>query len=175
MLTLAASPLCLGSASRRHNYFGTQSLMELSSQMDNLRSFVHVSTYFVNNHMPRNSEVKEQLHPVPLELHGQPVAYKAFVEGLMAMSTEEANKTALDLMAKNNFNSSYAFGAYAHTAGCTQAAKHNIARGQQLARPGSSMSAARLPTGHMHDCTAQAASLQSKHSIAVRCAGLPCG
>jgi fatty acyl-CoA reductase len=98
--------------SRRHNYFGTQALMELASHMEQLRSFVHVSTYFVNNHMPRNSVVKEQLHPVPLELNGQAVGYKAFVEGLMAMSTEEANSTALDLMAKNNFNSSYAFGAY---------------------------------------------------------------
>jgi hypothetical protein len=97
--------------------------MELASQMDNLRSFVHVSTYFVNNHMPRNSVVKEALHPVPLELNGQAVGYKAFVDGLMAMSTEDANRTALDLMAKNNFNSSYAFGASVNTA----CALHNMA------------------------------------------------
>jgi fatty acyl-CoA reductase len=77
-----------------------------------LRSFVHVSTYFVNNHMPRNSVVKEQIHPIPLELAGRPVEYKEFVEGLMAMSSEDANKAALELMAKHDFNSTYAFGKH---------------------------------------------------------------
>lgn len=107
-------PCCLLALhiAHRHNYFGTQGLMQLSSQFLQLRSFVHVSTYFVNNHMPRNSVVKEQLNPVPLELDGRPVEYKEFVDALMAMSTEDANKTALDLMTKNNFNSTYAFGKH---------------------------------------------------------------
>lgn len=86
--------------------------MQLSSRMQHLRSFVHVSTYFVNNHMPRNSVVKEQIHEVPLELDGQPVDYKELVDALMSMSSEEANRVALDLMAKNNFNSTYAFGKH---------------------------------------------------------------
>lgn len=103
-LHLFADTIC------RHNYFGTQSLMALASQMEHLRSFVHVSTYFVNNHMPRNTVVKEQLHPVPLEIDGQAVSYKEYVDALMAMSNEEANEAALALMANNNFNSTYAFG-----------------------------------------------------------------
>lgn len=86
--------------------------MQLASKMQHLRAFVHVSTYFVNNHMPRNTVVSEALHPVPLELDGRPVEYKEFVEALMSMDTETANKVALDLMGKNNFNSTYAFGKH---------------------------------------------------------------
>lgn len=71
-----------------------------------------MSTYFVNNHMPRNSVVHEAVHALPLELNGQPVGYAEFVAALMAMSSEEANAVALTLMAKHNFNSTYAFGKH---------------------------------------------------------------
>jgi hypothetical protein len=60
----------------RHNYLGTWELMQVSSQMEQLRAFVHISTHFVNNHLPRNSLVKEQLYPLPLELHGEPVGHR---------------------------------------------------------------------------------------------------
>lgn len=48
----------------------------MSSQMEQLRAFVHVSTSFVNNHLPRNTLVREQLYPLPLELHGEPVGHR---------------------------------------------------------------------------------------------------
>lgn len=54
----------------------------------------------VNNHMPRNTVVKEQIHAVPLELDGRPVGHQEFVDALMSMSSEDANKTALDLMVR---------------------------------------------------------------------------
>lgn len=95
-----------------HNYFGTQRLMQLAASCRNLRSFVHVSTYFVNNHMPRNSVVREAVHALPLELGGRRVDYAEFVSTLMDMPSEEANRVALDFMAAHNFNSTYAFGKH---------------------------------------------------------------
>lgn len=79
--------------------------MQLSAQMHQLRSFVHVSTFFVANHMPRNSVVREQLHPLPLQLDGRPVEHAEFVAALMAMEdADEANRVALQVMADSNFN-----------------------------------------------------------------------
>lgn len=103
---------CLLLAPCRHNYYGTQGLLQLSSEMPELRSFVHVSTFFVNNHMPRNSVVPEAIHAVPLELAGQPVQHQEFVEAVMAMDSQAANRTVLELMGRNNFNSTYAFGKH---------------------------------------------------------------
>lgn len=50
--------------------------MKVCSQMDHLRAFVYVSTYFANNHLPRNSVVQERLYPLPLEVDGEPVGHR---------------------------------------------------------------------------------------------------
>lgn len=102
--TTRLRPLLPSPPPRRNNYFGTQSVMQLASGMTALRSFVHVSTYFVNNHAPRGSVVREQVHALPLELDGRRVGYAEFVEALMAMDTETSNNVALELMGKHNFN-----------------------------------------------------------------------
>lgn len=60
----------------RHNYLGTWELMRVASQMDALHAFVHVSTTFVNNHLPRNSLVKERIYPLQLEVDGEPVGHR---------------------------------------------------------------------------------------------------
>lgn len=80
--------------------------------MPNLRAFVHVSTYYVANHLPRNSLVKEQLHPLSLSLDGgaTKVGHADFVSALMAMTPGEANVLAGMVMQANSFGSSYAFG-----------------------------------------------------------------
>jgi thioester reductase-like protein len=62
--------------SNRLNYLGTWELMRVASQMEHLRAFVHVSTTLVNNHLPRNTLVKEQLYPLPLEVDGEPVGHR---------------------------------------------------------------------------------------------------
>lgn len=64
--------------------------------------------------MPRNTVVKEQIHAVPLELNGRPVGHQEFVDALMSMSSEDANKTALDLMV-----SRWGLGAGGGTVRCT--------------------------------------------------------
>lgn len=39
--------------------------------MRNLRAFVFVSTFYVNNFRPFNSAVKEEVHQLPLQLAGE--------------------------------------------------------------------------------------------------------
>lgn len=63
-------------ATCRNNYLGTWELMKVCSQMDHLHAFVYVSTYFVNNHLPRNSVVQERLYPLPLKVDGEPVGHR---------------------------------------------------------------------------------------------------
>jgi nucleoside-diphosphate-sugar epimerase len=55
---------------RRSNFLGTQALLQLCSEMSGLRSFVHVSTYWVNNFYPYNTPVKEEVHYPRLQLAG---------------------------------------------------------------------------------------------------------
>jgi hypothetical protein len=64
-----------------------------------------VSTYFVNNHLPRNSMVKEQIYPLPLTINGTLAA-------MLSMSPEQANKQTAELMRSLNFTSTYAFGKH---------------------------------------------------------------
>lgn len=72
--------------------------MQFSSQFANLRAFVHTSTFFVNNHLPRNSLVKEQIYPLQLQLGGQSVGHKEFVTAVMDMHPQIASRVAAQLM-----------------------------------------------------------------------------
>lgn len=54
----------------RSNYCGTRQLLDAASQMPFLRSFVFVSTYYVNSFKPYNSSVLEEVHYPPLQLAG---------------------------------------------------------------------------------------------------------
>lgn len=67
--------LCFA-ADHRNNYVGTRMLMQLASQMDNLRAFVHVSTFFVNNFRPYNCVCEEQIYPLDLKVDGRPVDHR---------------------------------------------------------------------------------------------------
>eukprot|EP00775_Hariotina_reticulata_P008751 gene8751-8931_t len=99
----------------RNNYIGTKQLMEVAASMPNLCSFVHVSTYCVNNNRPHNSTVQEAIYPLVLSLDGgiTEVQHSEFVQGLMAMSADEAAAKAAQVMRiNNNFGSTYAFGKH---------------------------------------------------------------
>jgi hypothetical protein len=71
-----------------------------------------VSTYFVNNHLPRNSTVKEQIYPLPLTINGTLVSHSEYVAAMLSMDSEQANKQTNELMRSLNFTSTYAFGKH---------------------------------------------------------------
>jgi fatty acyl-CoA reductase len=85
-------PLCIS----RNNCYGTLNVLDLAAQMPNLKSFVHVSTYFVNNHMPRNQLIEEKIFP--LDLGG--ISASEMVAQIMAAPKEEAAALAAKHMAR---------------------------------------------------------------------------
>lgn len=87
-------------------------LMRVASDFSNLKAFVHVSTYFVNNYLPRNSLVKEQIYDLPLSVNGSPMTHADYVAAMMAMTPEQANKKTAELMQSLSFTSTYAFGKH---------------------------------------------------------------
>lgn len=72
--------------------------MTLSSQMTLLKAFVHISTYFVNNHLPRNSLVMEKIYPLDLHLNGKPMSHQQLVSTVMAMEPAAANQAVTQLL-----------------------------------------------------------------------------
>lgn len=72
--------------------------MHFCSSVTNLRSFVHTSTFFVNNHLPRNTLVKEQIHHLHLQLDGRAVSHEEYVAGMMAKHPLDASRQAAQLM-----------------------------------------------------------------------------
>jgi nucleoside-diphosphate-sugar epimerase len=126
----------------RANYRGTGNLLQLASSMSQLRAFVHTSTYFVLNHVPRGSVAKEEIHRLPLAFSngssssrsssssgstfddagnsrinsssssGGSLEHAEYVAALLEMEPEQAEAEAAYLMQKLNFNSNYAFGKF---------------------------------------------------------------
>jgi hypothetical protein len=109
--------------------------------MSQLRAFVHTSTYFVLNHVPRGSVAKEEIHRLPLSFsNGSSMSrsssssgsesddagnsrinsssssgslgHSEYVAALLEMEPEQAEAEAAYLMQKLNFNSNYAFGKF---------------------------------------------------------------
>lgn len=72
--------------------------MDLSSQMINLKAFIHTSTYFVNNNLPRNTPVMEKIYPLALQLNGKSVSHDEYVSAVMNMQPAEANQITTRLM-----------------------------------------------------------------------------
>lgn len=72
--------------------------MHFSSEISNLKAFVHTSTFFVNNHLPRNTLVREQIYPLQLQIKGRTVVHGEFVSAMMSMQPQEASKQAEQLM-----------------------------------------------------------------------------
>lgn len=110
LLLLLCCSCCCAQPARRANYYGTAELLQLASEMPHLRAFVFTSTYFTNNYLPRNSVVREHLHCLPLTLGGRTLNHEKFVQAVLAMAPEEADRQVAALMASLNFTSTYAFG-----------------------------------------------------------------
>lgn len=55
----------------RSNFLGTKALLQLCAEMSHLRSFVYISTFFVNNYLAYNTPVKERVHYPTLQLAGE--------------------------------------------------------------------------------------------------------
>lgn len=50
--------------------------------MQNLKVFLHTSTYFVNSHLPRHTLVKEQIYRLPINLPQPGAISVLFLAGL---------------------------------------------------------------------------------------------
>eukprot|EP00878_Enallax_costatus_P009179 GHUV01009596.1.p1 GENE.GHUV01009596.1~~GHUV01009596.1.p1 ORF type:complete len:597 (+),score=150.72 GHUV01009596.1:329-2119(+) len=96
----------------RANYCGTRELLSLAAQMPHLTSLVFTSTYYVSNHLPRNSIVKEEIHQLQLTLPGSSSAlsHSQFVKCLLTFPRRDADRQAAAVMKQNNFSSTYALG-----------------------------------------------------------------
>jgi len=44
------------------NYFGSQRMMQLAKECQNIKAFTHVSTAYVNSNLPNNSRVEEKIY-----------------------------------------------------------------------------------------------------------------
>lgn len=78
--------------------------------MENLRCFVHMSTFGVSYHLPWNGLATEQICPLPLELHGQLVDHQQFVQQVMSLPPKEADAAVRPLLERLGYRStSYAF------------------------------------------------------------------
>lgn len=68
----------------------TQKMAEAAAQMPGLKSFVHVSTCYVNGNLPGGTRVPEKVFPLLLE--GKPVDYLSTVKELMALPRDPAEE-----------------------------------------------------------------------------------
>lgn len=82
------------SQSNRANFVGTRQLLELAAGMQHARSFVYLSTYYVNNFLPYNTPVPEQVHRPTLQLAGV-LAKRADSARTAVTSTTSAHTTHL--------------------------------------------------------------------------------
>jgi len=60
----------------RSNFCATKQLLDLARQMHSLRSFVYLSTYYVNNFKPYNTPVLEEVHYPTLQLAGMGLPHR---------------------------------------------------------------------------------------------------
>lgn len=49
----------------RTNFASTEQLLRLASDMPYLRCFTYMSTAYVNSNLPRHSQVREEIYPLP--------------------------------------------------------------------------------------------------------------
>ena len=63
-------------------------MAELASEMQHIKSFLHVSTAYVNCHLGRERHVEERQYPV--SLNGQTVSHGELIKELLALSPDDA-------------------------------------------------------------------------------------
>lgn len=69
------------------NYVSTASLLELATQMAELKCFTYMSTAYVNSNQPRHSVIEEKIYPLPGTSNPFQVAQQ-----LLALPTQKADR-----------------------------------------------------------------------------------
>ena len=89
--TWAGVALALGCASfRALSGQATRNMAELASEMRQIRSFLHVSTAYVNCHLGRGAHVEEQRYPITLD--GRRMAHAEVAAELAALAPDVAER-----------------------------------------------------------------------------------
>jgi len=65
-------------------------MAQLAAEMRQIRSFLHVSTAYVNCHLGRNVHVEERQYP--FTVGGRPVAHAEVIAELAALPADEAER-----------------------------------------------------------------------------------
>jgi hypothetical protein len=86
--------------------------MKVAGGMTRLKCFLHTSTYFVNNFLPRHAVAPEKIQRLPLTINGVDMSHAELVSHLLTLNAAQADKQVAQLMQCLNFNSTYAFGKY---------------------------------------------------------------
>lgn len=83
------------------NYQAVRELASLvSTACPKLRSFTHISTAYVNGHLPQGSSVPERLLPAR-DAEGRLIQHAVFVRQLLSLSAPEAERKAAGLFPNN--------------------------------------------------------------------------
>jgi nucleoside-diphosphate-sugar epimerase len=75
---------------------GTHNLLQLASSMPQLRAFVHTSTYFVLNHVPRGSVAKEEIHRLPLSFSNGTSSSSRSISSSSGSTSEDAGNSRIN-------------------------------------------------------------------------------
>lgn len=65
-------------------------MAQLASEMRQIKSFLHVSTAYVNCHLGRNVHVEERQYPFSVD--GRPVAHADIIAELAALPADDAER-----------------------------------------------------------------------------------
>ena len=68
----------------------TRNMAQLASEMKQIKSFLHVSTAYVNCHLGRNVHVEERQYP--FTVNGRPVSHADIIAELAALAPEAAER-----------------------------------------------------------------------------------
>lgn len=68
----------------------TRNMAQLASEMRQIKSFLHVSTAYVNCHLGRNVHVEERQYPFSVD--GRPVAHADIIAELAALPADDAER-----------------------------------------------------------------------------------
>ncbi|CAL5224937.1 g7706 [Coccomyxa viridis] len=90
-----------------HNYIATKNMAALAADMRQLRSFLHVSTAYVNCFLGRQKHVEERQYPIMF--NGKPMNHAAVIEELQDLPPKEAESRAADYLRLTGHVNTYTF------------------------------------------------------------------
>ncbi|CAL8472356.1 g11899 [Coccomyxa elongata] len=90
-----------------HNYVATRNMAQLASEMRQIKSFLHVSTAYVNCHLGRDVHVEERQYP--FTVNGRPVSHADIIAELAALAPEAAERRAKEYLQQSGHVNTYTF------------------------------------------------------------------